>query len=79
LATGTRYVKPKGMHWRTFNALCERIHAAEEEKDAAWMLGSAGLLARMAAHVVKNSPEADTPEMRDLQREFEAMKELRRR
>jgi hypothetical protein len=44
--TATRYVKPKGMHWRTFNTLCDRIAAAEEEKDAAWMVGAAGLLAR---------------------------------
>jgi hypothetical protein len=39
--TGTRYLKPKGMHWRTFNALCDRLAAVEEEKDAVWMVGAA--------------------------------------
>jgi hypothetical protein len=46
--TGTRYVKPKGMHWRTFNALCQRIEAAEAAKDATWMAGAAWLLDRFA-------------------------------
>jgi hypothetical protein len=36
----------EGMHWRTFDALCERIAAAEEEKDSAWFKGAARLLAR---------------------------------
>jgi hypothetical protein len=44
--TGTRYLKPKGMHWRTFNTLCDRIAAVEDEKDAAFMRGAARLLAR---------------------------------
>jgi hypothetical protein len=44
--TGTRYVKPKGMHWRTFNALCNRIAAVEEAKDAAFFEGAARMLAR---------------------------------
>jgi hypothetical protein len=44
--TGTRYVKPKGMHWRTFNALCDRIAAVEQEKDAAFFEGAAAMLAR---------------------------------
>jgi hypothetical protein len=43
---GKQWLKPKGMHWRTFDALCERIAAAEEEKDAAWFKGAARLLAR---------------------------------
>jgi hypothetical protein len=44
--TGTRYAKPKGMHWRTFNALCDRIAAAENAKDATWFKGAAAMLAR---------------------------------
>jgi hypothetical protein len=44
--TGTRYVKPKGMHWRTFNALCDRIEAAVEAKDTACLNGAAEVLAR---------------------------------
>jgi hypothetical protein len=44
--TGTRYVKPKGMHWRTFNALCDRIDGVEQEKDAAFFEGAAAMLAR---------------------------------
>jgi hypothetical protein len=31
--TGTRYIRPKGMHWRTFHALCDRIDAAYKELD----------------------------------------------
>jgi hypothetical protein len=46
--TGTRYVKPKGMHWSTFNALCERIGAVEGEKDAAFFEGAERLLKRTA-------------------------------
>jgi hypothetical protein len=38
-----RTLKPKGMHWRTFNALCDRITAVEEEKDAAFVEGAARL------------------------------------
>jgi hypothetical protein len=45
--TGTRYVKPKGMHWRTFNALCDRIAAAAEAKDAAWFARARALLDRI--------------------------------
>jgi hypothetical protein len=29
LASGTRYLKPKGMNWGTFNALCDRIAELE--------------------------------------------------
>jgi hypothetical protein len=46
---GTRYVKPKGMHWRTFNALGDRIGAAEEATDATWLPSAATLLARLSA------------------------------
>jgi hypothetical protein len=46
--TGILYMKPKGMRWRTFNALCDRIAAVEDEKDAAWMVGAARLLGRFA-------------------------------
>jgi hypothetical protein len=34
----------EGMHWRTFNALSDRIEAAEEDKDAAWFKGAARML-----------------------------------
>jgi hypothetical protein len=34
------------MHWRTFNALCDRIEAAEEAKDAVCFRGAAAVLAR---------------------------------
>jgi hypothetical protein len=34
------------MHWRTFNALCDRIATAEEGKDTAWFKGAAVMLAR---------------------------------
>jgi hypothetical protein len=34
------------MHWRTSNALSDLIAAAEGEKDAAWMVGAAAMLAR---------------------------------
>jgi hypothetical protein len=62
-------MKPKGMHWRTFNALCERIAAAEEEKDAAWMVGAAGLLSRFAK-LAGHDPVADAlrAEVEGLQR-----------
>jgi hypothetical protein len=31
---GSRYVKPKWMHWRTFKGLCERLEAARSQVDA---------------------------------------------
>jgi hypothetical protein len=45
--TRTRYVKPKGMHWRTFNRICEQLEAAEDAKDAAWFEGAQVLLDRI--------------------------------
>jgi hypothetical protein len=44
--TRTRYVKPKGMHWRTFNRILEQLGAAEDAKDAAWFEGAAAMLSR---------------------------------
>jgi hypothetical protein len=66
--TGTRYVKPKGMHWSTFNALCDRIAAAEEEKDAAWMVGAARLLGKFARLA------GDDPAARALRAELEGLR-----
>jgi hypothetical protein len=34
------------MHWRTFNALCDRIAAVEDAKDAAWFEGARAMLIR---------------------------------
>jgi hypothetical protein len=70
--TGTRYVKPKGMHWSTFNALCDRIAAAEEEKDAAWMMGAARLLGKFARLA------GDDPAARALRAELEGLRDGQR-
>jgi hypothetical protein len=37
--------KPKGMHWRTYNAICNQIEAAEQSIDSGFMMRAAKLLA----------------------------------
>lgn len=38
--------KPKGMHWRTYNAICERIDEAEQVVDAGFLMSAERFLAR---------------------------------
>lgn len=44
---GSRYLKPKGMHWRTFNRLADRIDEIEQQKDATFLIRAGALLARI--------------------------------
>jgi hypothetical protein len=43
---GRRWIKPKGMHWRTFNALVDRANDAAGEADACFALGALRMLER---------------------------------
>jgi hypothetical protein len=44
--TDTSPPRPKGMHHRTYERLLSQLEAAEDAKDAAWMVGATRLLAR---------------------------------
>ncbi len=41
--------KPKGMHWRTYNAICERINAVEQFIDHGFVTRASNLLGRYGA------------------------------
>lgn len=43
----TQYQKPKGMHWRTFERLCDTINEIEQEKDDVSFIRIARLLGGM--------------------------------
>lgn len=44
---GSHYQKPKGMHWRTFNRLADKIDEIERDKDRTFLISAGALLARM--------------------------------
>jgi len=44
---GSCYQKPKGMHWRTFNRLADKIDEIERDKDRAFLTSANALFARM--------------------------------
>ena len=41
---GDEYVKPKGMHWKTFERICDEINVLEQRKDIAFIEGAMRIL-----------------------------------